>query len=374
MDPNDNPNPTPEPTDADILAAMDAGIAGEPLPTETPVIDKTAEVVADDKTVEPIPGTPEALAAEQAAAEAAKAKEAEGETGKEEEAKADPDAETENEIASLGLKEKSAARFRELAEQVKAVAPLRAELEKLGVKDVQGVVSLAAQAKDGADLIDMVRSTGAPAEDFGRSLDYLSLVSAARNGDRAAAEKAYDVLHSEFAALCQALGKEVPGVFDPLAAHADLREEIEKGDITRTRAIELANQRNQAALAEQGRTQAQERDILAKEAQAAEQQALDHARVALNDLGTQLATDDPHYAAKQPALLAEIAKIRKDFPPSQWALKAALAYQRIPNPKPKPGVATGSSVPSGAPIRPSVDPVTDDPMEALNQGIAAASA
>ncbi|WP_206002637.1 hypothetical protein, partial [Pseudomonas viridiflava] len=80
---------------------------------------------------------------------------------------------------------------------------------------------------------------------YGAALDYLGLIGKAQRGDMAAAGQAYDVMAKELSVLAQMLGKEVPGVHDSLAAHADLLAEVQAGDLPRARALEIASTRAQ---------------------------------------------------------------------------------------------------------------------------------
>ncbi len=335
----------------DVMAAMDKAIEEE-----------APEPAAD----EPVPGSNEAADADRAAAEAA-AKAAKPDDGK----AAEPDKDTEDEINALGLKEKSAARFRELTAEVKALAPIREQLEKAGIKDVTQLPALVRDATDGRDLVKMVSETGASPDQFGMTLDYLSVVAAANRGDRGAGEKAWEMWLSEGKALAANLGKEMPGVHDPLEGHADLQEAIEIGDMTRKHALEVAQARRHQSVVTQHQQQATEQQQAQRVQQQAVQQGIDQLK---QWEAGKLA--DPSYAAIRPALNAEVAKIRQQFPPAQWATATEYAYRAIkastaakPAPKPTPGPvrATGPM--------PTMTPAAfDNPMDALDAGIASANA
>jgi hypothetical protein len=341
--------------EADLLAAMDEGIASQ---TEAAPTEPKAEPVAAAKEADPIPGTPEAAAAEAAKLAA-------------EQAKPQPDEATETEITALGLKEKASERFRELTGEVKALAPVKEALEKAGIKDVAQLPELVQHAADYKELIGMVQETGATPEQYGMTLDYLKVINAANSGDRAAAERAYEMVSGELASLAKLIGKEVPGVHDPLAAHADIQQMLAAGEVTREAALEIAQLR-QAQVLDRGRVQI--------EAQRNSQQT-EHQNgiAALNTLGAELSAD-PQYAQKAPILIAALQAMKETVPPSRWAQSARDIYARIPDMpapvaavaapvavKPTPGPVRGNSV------RPAVMAVTDDPFEAMDRGIAAAS-
>ena len=360
MDPNDNQTPPPvEPAEPSVLDAMDQGIAeATPEAVDPPAADPPAasEEVADP----PIPGTNEALEAETAAAAAAKAAEDAAAADKPE-----PDAEIEKEIADRKLTGKSADRFRELAADVKALAPIREALEKAGVKSPEELGNFLKRNEAMTAVMDMMVDTGATNEQFTQTFDYLGLVHKATQGDRTAAQQAFEMVTRERNELAKALGIEVDG-FDPLAEHADLQADIENGDITRSRALEIAESRRIAALQGQARSQQQEQE----QRTAAQQQAIQGGKAALNALEAEIVGSDPQYAAKKDAFYAKVAQICREFPPAQWASAARLAYASVAAPAPKKP-APGPIRPGQ--MRPPVAPATDDPMEAMNFGIASAT-
>lgn len=358
-----------QPSAADAAAVVEAATPAEPTAEE-------AIAAAMDKGVEE--ATPEvAPAADEAKPEAvpgAEPTQAEKDAAAAEAAKVEPDKEVEAEITGLGLKEKAAARFRELTAEVKELAPIRAQLEAAGIKDVAEIPVLAKRAKDGADLVQMVTDTGATAEQFGMQLDYMSLLQKVNTGDIAAAEKAYAMAMGEAEALAKILGKEVPGVHDPLAAHADLLADIEAGDLTRKRALEIAAQRQRETVATAARTNAEATRTLTEAQQRAQTEAIETGKAALQAFDERAAVTDPHYAAKRPILNDAVVEIRKKHPPHLWASETALAYAAIPNPAPAP-----APKPPIGPVRPTgprpamAQAAFDDPFAAMDAAIAETS-
>lgn len=380
-------NPTEKPneddrlddTDADILAGMDAGITevSEPAPAPEPaagegegtkdeaeLVDETAkpeevklEGEGDTATVDP-----------NKAAEAANPAEAER---KDEPAK---DQAIEDEIAGYKLGDKASERFRSMAAEIKELAPYREELTKLGIASIADLPALAQRAQIGDDMVSMVRETGANAEQYGMTLDYLGLITAAGNGDLKAAEKAWGIWEKEGQALAAMLGREVPGVFDPLAHHPDLAEAVQNGDVTRAFALETARARAQGALHQDvvRRTREQQAEV---QRQADNETALRQGVEALKRFDAEMAAD-PSYAAKRPMLNAMVANIRKTLPPSEWEKETRAAYAMIPTPaapapaapaKPTPGPVRASGP------RAAMVPEFDDPMAALEAGIGVSS-
>lgn len=377
------PDTTPTDQAADVMAALDAGIAAadaeaapaaDAVPADAaPVADADAPPADDPATVPPADGQPPAQPQEGAPP-------ADGQPPAAAEGDQQPDADTEAEIASLGLKEKSAERFRGMAAEIKELAPLREAMKAAGIEDVARLPELVQRSKVGEDMVQMVVETGASPEQYGMALDYLGLIGKAQQGDLVAAEKAYEVMGKEYAALAKMLGKEAPGIHDPLANHQDLRAEVEAGDLPRARAVEIAGQRDRAAYTGSVDRQRTESQQAAERAQEAGIQWLTR-------FDADMRAADPTYEAKRPALDAEVRRIRAQYHPSQWAEQTALAYARIPAPvaAANPAVAAPAapvapSQPRPGPIRPSgprpaMDPTTfASPMDALEYGIQQASA
>lgn len=349
--------PEPSPEEA-ALAAMDEALA--PADDAEPVVVEPVTPVATDDPAA-IPGTQAAADADAAKVEQAAVDEA-----------AKKDETTEAEIKALGLKEgKSSDRFREMAGEVKAFAPIKEALEKAGIKDAAELPQIIQHAKDYTELVGMVQDTGASPEQYGMTLDYLKVITAANSGDRGAAERAYEMVSGELASLAKLIGKDVPGLHDPLADHPDLAQQIEMGEISRPAAIELASLR-QASAMDNGRRQIESQRT---NDQTAQQQGVE----GLNALGTELSTADPQYAQKAPILVAALRSMQKTTPPDKWVQTAREIYASIPSmqaPAPAPAPPSQSRVTPGPvrgnTVRPAMTPVTDDPFEAMDQGILAA--
>ena len=391
MDPNDTNNPPPD----DVMGALDAGIAAatEAPAASSPPADTAAQpaaaapaaaaadpAAAGAAAADPVPGSEEARAAAEAAAAAAAGAAgvapgdpaAAARTG--EAAETETDKAVEDEIVALGLKEKSAVRFRELSAEVKALAPIRDQLTKAGVTDLAQLPAVLERSQAADKMIGMVMETGASAEQYGKSLDYLALVNRAIAGDRTAGEQAFKAIGEEYASLARALGKPVPGVYDPLSDYPDLQAEVEAEDLTVERAHEIAAQRN----SERARQQHQQ----STEQGQAEVRAVEDGRQALMQFDQAMRASDPTYMARREALSAQVAEIRKNHPPAQWVAQAALALAKIPVPAAAPAPAVAAANPAPKPpvgpmrpgaARPALVAVPDDPMEALNLGISEAS-
>lgn len=382
-----NPNASAPTPDADDLAP-DAAAAPAPAPDEVDV-EEQALAALDEALADPVDGGAPVGDPAKPAGEEGKAADtpAEGDPAKTdkpageqkpdgEPKKPEPDKATEDEIAALGLKEKSATRFRELAGEVKTLAPIKEAIEKAGIKDVAELPQIVQDASAGREIFAQIQETGANPEQYGMALDYLSTVTRAMRGDMKAAEQAYAVMSGELTVLAKLLGKDVPGIVDPLADHADLKSQVDNGDLPRETALEMVRLRQEGALRaahQRSETERQTND-------AAQQQALQQAAADLDTLGQELAKIDPHYAVKAPVLIAQLQALKDVLPPAQWTAKARALYAAIPNPPAAPAAAPApaSARPTPGPVRgvgmrPAIAPVTDDPFEALEQGIAEAN-
>lgn len=396
------PDPAPTPTESPqqaALLAMDAGINDEPMPDipgpeaakdpPAPASPPAPDPAAPADPAEPAkPGSPEARAAD------IKAKDGEGkpagkdgkpadpkpgEPAADDPAKAAADAEIAKEADSLGLKDKARERFTSLVNDVKAAAPYREAAEKLGIKSPEQLAQLAERASVGVDMVEMIRSTGATPQQYDMTLNYLDQVNKGINGDVKAASQCWNWLMEELATLAPIVGKEVPGIVDPLKDHADLQREVENGDISRARALELAQQRAAAKARENADLARKQQADQQKQTEEQKQAAVQKGRESLTALGNELAAADPAaYQAKFP-MLAHIVKteIVPKHPPGEWAQRAAMAWAKIvtmpaaPAPAPNGG---GRPAPAPAPVRPGGPtppalPEFNDPMQALNAAL-----
>ncbi|MDV3515183.1 hypothetical protein [Stenotrophomonas sp. C1657] len=372
--PATEPDTTPTDLTTDALSALDAGIAAadaeeapaaEPTPADTaPPADAGTPPADDPNAAPPADGQPPAQPQEGAPP-------ADGQPPASADAQPQPDAETEAEIASLGLKDKTAERFRTLASEVKELAPIRDALKAVGIEDVAKLPELVQRSKVGEDMVQMVVETGMSSDQYGMLLDYGGLIARAASGDLKAASDAFDMITKEIAPLAKMLGREVPGMHDPLANHKDLAAEVEAGDLPRARAIEIAGQRDRAEYTGTVQRHQQETQQAAEQA---EQRGIDW----LKRFDAEMAQEDPSYAAKRPQLSEAVRQIREQFHPSEWAQRTALAYARIQAPvavAAPPAAPAQPATPRPGPMRPSgprpaMDPtVFKSPLDALEYGI-----
>lgn len=347
-----DPTPTPS-ADEQALAALDEGFAeAAPAPAE-PVAPAAAATEPTPPAETPVGGQPPGTATKEPTPPAAE--------------KPEPNAATEKEIGELGLKGKAAERFQSMANEIRELAPLKEALEKAGIKDVAELPQVVQRAQQGAELFQQIQQAGVNPEQYGMLLDYGSAITRAMAGDVKAAEACWTMMQSEMAAVARMLGKEVPGIHDPLAEHPDLKQLVEDEEMPRDKALETARLRNTTAASE-ARRQA---DSSRQSQEAQQQAAVSQATADLDTLGRELAAIDPHYAAKAPVLLAQLRALMDDLPADKWVAKARQLYATIPAPAPAPAPAPPAKVMPG-PMRGSalhqhVMPQTDDPAEAMEQ-------
>lgn len=341
-------------------------------PPATPPAGDGTTPPADPAATPPADGaTPPAAAGDGAAGKPAGDSKPDGEGAK------TPNEAVEKEIKDLGIKsERTQARFRELSEQVATAAPVMAALKeaKIEVADLPRVIQRAATADT---MLDQIMGTGASPAQYGQTLDYLTLVNRAAAGDEAAAEQAWSLLMEESKALAAALGRELPGVFDPLTQYPDLQQKVIDG-MPREAALETARLRTREQIGRNAAEQERARGA----ATAAQQQAIDEGRQALAQWDASKAAD-PGYAALRPALDAKVAQIRQTLPPQYWvaatenvyaALKAQAAAAAPPAAPAAPTRPPVGPVRPGPARVPALDPATfDNPTDALMAGIAAAT-
>lgn len=333
MDPNTAPaapDPTPdhiEPAaemlgqaDAGILAAMDAALTGEPAATvNEPDATATTEPSATTEG-EPAAGdaTPDAATEVQPTA-------------------AKPDEAVEG--ATEGEKRPS-DEFGELPKDAKAETRERFDTLKTKYDEVHRERDTVTRERDdykaqAEQWVNTVQSTGASPEQFGSALQYLQAVN---SGTPEGLQAAYDIMSKELEALGKMLGREVPGVHDPLADHPDLQQRVEDRLIDRSDALEIAQARQSVKLREQTAAQRTQADTLDRAAQ-------DGLR-AVQALGAELRAADPAgFEARTAALKPTIDRVIAKLPPDEWESAIRDLYATVPAaPKPAPAPAPAPAV------------------------------
>jgi hypothetical protein len=229
-----------------------------------------------------------------------------------------------------GMTERASQRWAQLTERAKLVP----ELERKAT-EVTGQLQA---------VRELVNGSGLNAAEFA---DFMETARMFKQGDA----KALATLDQLRADLAGRLGVEVPGV-DPLAAHADLKADVESMTLTKERALEIARGRD-AEKRLQGHSQEQ-REV------AQIRQTVDQGSKAIEQALVQRA-NTPGHAEK----MAHIGKLMSDdawkqrfvktYQPHQWADAIAMVYDAY-NP-PAPAVPAGpqplrpTASRAGAPVR-----------------------
>lgn len=210
------------------------------------------------------------------------------------------------------------------------------------------------------EWLTVVKSAGSP-DQFGRALQYLHDVN---EGSPESLERAYTAMKGELEVLAKALGKPAPG-FDPLEAHPDLKAEVEDERITKERALEIAEARSRAKVAEvHGTRKTESQTRQAQVATAVEE---------LKALGVELQKSDPHFKAKYERLELAINEIVETRPPSEWAARVRTAYERVPAPAvaatPAAPRVPNALRPGGSPGGAAVTKPPANVLEAVEEGM-----
>lgn len=270
-----------------------------------------------------------------------------------------PDASVETEIKSLGLKAKAAERFRELTSTLKAkeseIEPLRQASQKL------------------AEWDGFLQQSGVPPEQLGMMIE----VGKALNGTNLVAKgKAFDTMLTTIQQLGQELGRDVPGLIDPLAQHPDLKQAVENGDITEAFAKKTAQDRAQAAL--------NNRTLETTTAAQSYEQAVTGAYDQIRQLGQNLkhgnaqlgVAADPFFDAKYAMLVPMLSVMEETVPPAQWPTYVARLWSQLPTPSVPAAAPATANAPvrvGHMPLRPGntgngLRPVPKDEYEAFDMG------
>jgi hypothetical protein len=220
-----------------------------------------------------------------------------------------------------GSSERAKERWNQLTERAKQVP----ELERRATEVTAQLQSVR----------ELVNESGLDAREFA---DFMETARLFKQGDA----KALQTLDNLRADLATRLGKEVPGV-DLLAAHPDLKADVESMTLTKERALEIARGRD-AEKRLQGRD--------------AEQTELSQIRTSVESGKEAMATalsqraGTPGHEAKMQYIAsyfsdeAKRLKFAKTYRPEQWAEAALMIYDAYSPPAP-------ATLPGPQPLRPT---------------------
>lgn len=327
-----------QPADEGALAAVTAALAGEP-PPEVPASDEAPEGAASTATDE-TPKQPEEAKPEEAKPEA-------------------PVADKTDEPTKRPSDE-----FGELDKDVPARTRERFDAMKTSYDKLSEERDSAVEQAN--KWVETVQSTGATPDQFGMTLEYLQHVN---SGTPEGLSKAFDMMLGELTVLANALGREVPGIVDPLAAHPDLLKRVEDEDIDRAGALELAQARATNKLAKVSN------DVRAETN--ARKSSTDAGLQAVTEFGARMRASDPAYAQKAAAITPIIERVIGNLPPSQWVAAIEDAYKAVSHIQPAAAPAPDPVVTAPKPLRPTSTPGAGDvvkqpgsALEAVNAALA----
>lgn len=191
-------------------------------------------------------------------------------------------------------------------------------------------------------MVQGVQATGASPEQYGETLSWLALFN---SPDPSQKKKAYELVESVADRMATMMGIDRQ-VGDPLAAHADLKDAVAKGQVTAQYAKEIARNRNQAKftgdISESQRQQQQQQDQ--------HEQSLTQARSDLGQLEATLSATDPNWARHKEILVAALKPVFGSIPPNQWRDKFQAAYRELLSKRVVGNVRP--RVPANQPMRP----------------------
>lgn len=330
---------TPVDSDAAALAAFDKGVAEIAEPKAEAPVTTAADVAAAAaaaKTDDPKAAAPPAAGGAPLTVDHGKTDPTKKDEAAKDAAKViQPDPETDAAVTELGLKGKAEARFREMAGTIKAQAQ---ELEPMRIA-----------AERGQQWENMVLETKSTPEQFGQAIGYLTYVN---SGDPAKMGQAFDFLLGELQTLGKNIGREVPGLVDPIQDHQDLAQAVQFGEMTRAAALELAQRRTSE------RRYSEHQNVTTE--QAKKEQEFNAGMTAVAELSTRLKAEDPAFEHKLKFIAPALDAIRQNVHPSQWVEKIEAMYRQVPA---IPAVAPVAATPT--PARP---PVGAMPLRATGAG------
>jgi hypothetical protein len=263
------------------------------------------------------------------------------------------------------------ARFKALSAEVRELAPIREVMAKHNITDIKQLDGVMANNDRFIQWEDALTKSTASPEQFGQALN---VIHAMNSNDPRALNIVYTELEKQLAAVGQKIGRAAPGA-DPLAAHPDLKEMVDRMDVTPEVAAQIAQQRAENAMLRQNQDRGTQ--------QQNEQREIQQSDYALNQLSEQLKSSDPHFASKLATLAntGVLDLIKRTVPRRDWPTEVANAYQRLPNPvaSPAPSLSPAARPRVGhMPARPGVpaagmkvEPKSD--REAFLMGVAAAT-
>lgn len=329
--------------------AFDEALSGK----EEDVPKDAADVSGDTREADPVEGAP-AREGEQAKPEAPA------------DPAADAKAKVDAEVADLKLKGRSAERFHEMAGELNKSRDVRDFLTENKIDSKQALEEIVGTAQRAREWESTVLSSTASPEQFSAALQTIQ----AMNGDDPQAKGAvFDSLLESLKILGAEIGRDI-APSNPLEGHDDLLAAVESGELSTAYAAQIAQQRGISQAQASRRQQATQQTQAQRQQSEQRQQQEQDAYAQVNELSETLKATDPQFAAKLQAITPQLQQVTQQLPPSQWAGAVQRLYRGV---KIAPAVAARVPVSTG-PMRgqtgsPRMQPRTNDPLEAFDQGL-----
>ena len=192
------------------------------------------------------------------------------------------------------------------------------------------------EIKQAQDFVDQIAATGASPQEFTTMMSYMSAV---HSDNPEHLKLAQNLLMSELEAISLKLGTPAPGI-DFLSKYPELLAQVERGEIRREAANEIAMNRTKVANTKVQDDQRKQ----ATETQAATTKAHDDGMAELNKLGDELYAKDGQEYLRRYAILEPALEALGELPPKQWKAAFLRAYNAV-----KPAPAAVSTLNKGAP-------------------------
>jgi hypothetical protein len=198
-------------------------------------------------------------------------------------------------------------------------------------------------------FVDQIAATGASSQEFATLMSYMTAV---HSDNREHLVLARDLLVSELRGISLKLGEAAPGI-DFLKDFPDLQQQVDRGEIRREAAQEIALNRSRAATTAAEKAATAERNNVS----AAATKERNDAQTELTALGDELFKKHGTEYTRRYTILEPALEALGMLPPKQWKAAFMRAYNAIPAAAPvtphakPPGATPVATPPKGQPLR-----------------------
>jgi hypothetical protein len=201
------------------------------------------------------------------------------------------------------LSPKGQERFKELVSEIKTKG--------------EEVAQLTERVKVADGFLEAAKSVGAGPQEFGQFFEFMGQL-------RNKPEQAIKFLENQISLIAREHGLAAGGNEEGLLSrHADLRDEVESYRLTRERALEIAQAREQGQRRETIDTQTRQEQARQEIAKQTEDQAID----SVTKWADKVRGQDIDWGRKKDVLFGQLAQIVKGVSPEHWLEKIEAAYK-----------------------------------------------